>query len=72
MDVILFVTKDNDYSMLENYPPLPTWVAMVECDIKIPFCAPHRVFKISNMSKNGIDKLFMSILTHYISNQTSP
>ena len=68
MDILLFVTKDNDYTLLEKYPPLPIWVAIVEKDVDIHFCASHRVFEVSNMSKHGIHDLFMSILKYYISN----
>ena len=72
MDILIFLIKDNDYSLLKKFPPTPTWVAIVESDVDVLFCASHRVFHISNMSKSGINDLFMSILKFYISNYLHP
>ena len=66
-DALILVTKDKDYSILKHFPPLPTWIACVECDPNIDFCAPHRVFKISNIENKGIQELLISILQYYTS-----
>lgn len=65
MDAIIFVTKDADHTPLKQLPTLPTWVVGVECEVDIPFCAPHRVFRVSSLENKGIKDLLISILHYY-------
>ena len=68
LDGIILVTRDNDHSILKQYPPLPTWVACIErSKFDIKFCAYHRIFRISNMENKGICELLTSILKYYTS-----
>jgi len=69
MDLLVYVTRDADPSLLEEYPALPTFVANLS-HRPVPFCAPWRTFRVCSLSTDGVDELLTCILSYSKSTRT--